>query len=373
MGQSYRILAVNPGSTSTKIALFEDDRETYKENILHSASELQGFNEVQDQLHYRKEIVERTLRDHGIPLENIDVFVGRGGGIVSCVGGTYEVNDLMVKHCGGGLLAQHPAQLGPQICKLFVEQYGGRAFTVNPPDTDELDEISRISGMKGFYRVSSLHALNQKEIALRYCAGAGKEYKKSNLIICHIGGGISVTAHRDGRMVDSNDILNGDGPFTPTRSGSLPTIKIVKIAYSGKYTEKELTEKLNKNGGLIDHLGTADAREVEKRIENGDEYAKLVYDAMIYQIGKYVGCCACTLKGHVDAIILTGGISASKYVVNKLSEYVSWIAPIHVLAGEFEMEALAAGALRVMQGKEESLVYTGVPVWDASKFDKYGK
>jgi butyrate kinase len=369
MKDTYRILAINPGSTSTKIAIFENDREVYKETIDHPAEKLRAFKEVQDQLNYRKETVENSVGSQGIPLDSIDVFVGRGGGLVPCLGGTYEITDTLVDHASRGMSGQHPAQLASQICRLLVNQYGGRGFIVNPPDTDEFDEIARVSGVKGLYRESRVHALNQKEIALRYCAQAGISYEKTNLIICHIGGGISVTAHRNGRMVDSNDIMNGDGPMMPTRSGSLPVLKVLKMAFSGKHTEKELTAKLNKDGGLVDHLGTADAREVEKRIKAGDQYAKLVYDAMIYQIGKNVGQCACVLEGKVDAILLTGGMSASDYVVGSLKKYIAWIAPVHTMAGEFEMEALAAGALRVMREQEKPLTYTGVPVWDGFHFD----
>ncbi|MDR1898908.1 MAG: butyrate kinase [Treponema sp.] len=363
MKDLYRILAINPGSTSTKIALFENDREVYKETIDHPPEELRSFREIQDQLLYRRETVEKSLAARGLALNSIDVFVGRGGGLVPCLGGTYVINDTLVDHASRGMSGQHPAQLASQICKLLIDSYGGQGFVVNPPDTDEFEEIARISGVKGLYRESRIHALNQKEAALRYCAGAGRDYYQSRFIICHIGGGISVTAHKNGRMVDSNDIMNGDGPMMPTRSGTLPYLKVLRMAFSGEWNEKELTARLNRDGGLLDHLGTADAREVEKRIRNGDSYAKIVYDAMIYQIGKNVGSCAAVLEGKADAIILTGGISSSEYVTETLKKYIDWIAPVHALPGEFEMEALAAGALRVVRGEERARVYDGVPVW----------
>ncbi|MDR1250167.1 MAG: butyrate kinase [Treponema sp.] len=363
MKDTWRVLAINPGSTSTKIAIFDNDREIYKETIDHPAEELRQFKEIQDQLLYRKETVEKSVAAQGLSLESIDVFVGRGGGLVPCLGGTYGINDVLVDHASRGMSGQHPAQLASQICRLLIDRYGGQGFVVNPPDTDEFEEIARVSGVKGLYRESRIHALNQKEAALRYCKQAGVNYASSRFIICHIGGGISVTAHKNGRMVDSNDIMNGDGPMMPTRSGTMPYLKVLQMAFSGKWTEKELTARLNRDGGLVDHLGTADAREVERRIREGDPYAKIVYDAMIYQIGKSVGSCACALEGKVDAIILTGGISASEYLVAALKKYIDWIAPVSALPGEFEMEALAAGALRVLRGEEQPRAYDGVSVW----------
>jgi butyrate kinase len=366
----FRILVINPGSTSTKIAIFENDQVVHKETIEHPSNVLKGFGDVQGQLNYRKKTIEESVKSWGVPMDNIDAFVGRGGGLTTCAGGTYGITDVLVRDAGRAASGQHhPAQLASQICKSFMDEFGGVGFVVNPPDTDEFDEIARICGVKGMYRESRTHALNQKEIAIRYCAASGTPYNSSNLIICHIGGGVSITAHRGGRMVDSNDILNGDGPIMPTRSGSLASLKVVKMAFSGEYTEKELVDKLNRNGGLMDHLGTADALEVERRINNCDLYAKLVYDAMIYQIGKNVGMCACALKGKVDAIILTGGISGSRYVTDSLKKYIEWIAKVIVMAGEFEMEALAAGALRVMRKEEKPLVYSGIPVWSGFNFE----
>ena len=364
MKKIYKILAINPGSTSTKIAVFENDQMVYSKSIVHDVNKLKEFKEIQDQLDYRKETVEQELKEQNISIEDIDIFVGRGGGLVPIKGGTYRVNEKLLEHARKGMAGQHPAQLASQICHLLAQEYGKRAFVVNPPDVDEFDEIARITGLSEVYRESRIHALNQKEIALRYCTAHGKKYENSDLIICHIGGGISVTAHHKGRMIDSNDIISGDGPMTPTRAGSLPTVKVMQMAFSGKYTEKEMYTRLTKEGGLIDHLGTADAREIERRIAAGDDYAKLVFDAMIYQIAKSIGSCACVLKGNLDAIILTGGIANSNYLVETLKEYTKWIAPVGVMAGEFEMEALAAGALRVMNGEEKPLEYTGEPVWN---------
>ena len=364
MEKTFRILAVNPGSTSTKIALFDNDKEVFSKNISHSKEELKDFKEIQDQKDYRRLCVEKTMEENGYKLEDVDVFVGRGGGLLALVGGTYKVTELLAEHASRGMTGQHPAQLASQICKYFGDKYGKPVFVVNPPDVDEFQEISRVSGIKGIYRESHIHSLNQKEIALRYCAANGMKYGEANLVLCHLGGGISVTAHCKGRMIDSNDIIKGSGPMTPTRAGDMPYVKVIELAYSGKYTQKELTNKLNKNGGLLDHFGTDDARDIEKMIAEGNKYAKTVYDGMIYAISKYVGAMSVALKGKVDAIILTGGLSYSKYLSDMVKEYVGWIAPVAVMPGEFEMEALAAGALRVMTGEEEAKEYSGIPVWN---------
>ena len=364
----YRILVINPGSTSTKLAVYQDEDRLLAKTVCHDADDLRQFADVQDQLHYRKQAIEQELDSQGIALEEIDIFVGRGGGLVAVKSGTYLVGERLLEDARKGMAGQHPAQLGSQICELYAKQYGGAAYIVNAPDVDEYHELARISGLAGIYRQCHIHALSQKEIALRYCHANGVDYNRVNLVVCHIGGGISVAAHRRGRMVDGNDIIRGEGPMTPTRAGSLPSIDLLKLCFSGSVSEKQLKDRLTKNGGLIDHLGTADATEIESRIANGDAYAKLVYDAMVYQIAKNIGACAAVLKGEVLAVILTGGLANSNYIIDILRDYVVWIAPLVVMAGEFEMEALAAGALRVARGQEEPHVYDGVPVWDG--FDK---
>ncbi len=360
----YKILAVNPGSTSTKIAVFENDKEVMNVNVAHEAEKLNEFPQVQDQLDYRKEMVEQAVKDAGIDLHDIDIFVGRGGGLHPVAGGTYKVDETVLRDAAIGVPGQHPAQLASQICAKFVEEYGGEAYIVNPPDTDEFDEIARFTGLKGVYRQSHIHALNQKEIALRFCKAHDLDYNKANLIIAHIGGGISVTAHKQGRMVDGNDIIKGEGPMTPTRAGALPTITLLGLAFSGEYDQKSLKNLLTKNSGLVSHLGTSDAREVEKMIADGNTYAKKVYDAMCYQIAKYIGDMAVVLKGQVDGIILTGGMAHSDNLVAFITDYVGWIAEVTAMPGEFEMEALAAGCMRVKNGEEEAMTYSGKPVWD---------
>lgn len=365
---SYRVMAINPGSTSTKIAIFEGCECVFSENIKHDAETLKTFKEIPDQFDYRRDLIEESVKAAGQDISTMSAFVGRGGGLVSMLGGTYSVNDIMYKHAKECFAAKHPATLGPQLARFFAEKYGAKAFVVNPPDVDEFIDLARVTGIKGVYRESKIHALNQKEIALRYAEKVGRKYEDLNLIICHIGGGISITAHRAGRMIDSNDIVNGDGPMAPTRSGSVSVNQIGKLCFDGKHTYREINSLASKAGGLTDLLGTSDCRDVVSMIEKGSSYAKLCYDAMIYQCAKYVGSMAAALCGKVDQIICTGGVSYDTYVTSEIERMCSFIAPVCVMAGEFEMEALANGALRVLEGKEEALEYTGVPVW--SGFDE---
>ena len=363
MDKKYRIFTINPGSTSTKIALFENDRELFAANVSQDTAKLKEFREINDQLPYRKETILGELAKANISLEGVDAFVGRGGGLVSVESGAYTINETLLNHVRTAFAVRHPAILAAQLAHDFATTYGGKAFVVNPEDTDEFDLVARVSGLADVFRESRGHPLNQKEVALRYAAENGKRYEDLNLIISHIGGGISVTAHRKGRMVDSNDVINGDGPMASTRAGSVPAIPIIKMCYSGKYTEGEMYDRITRRGGLVDHLGTSEVIEVLERIKNGDTYAKLIYDAMIYQIGKNIGAYATVLKGDVDAILLTGGVANDPYLIEKITDMVGYIAPIKAYAGEFEMEALARGALRVLAGQEQPKTYTGVPVW----------
>ena len=368
MKKEYKVFAINPGSTSTKIAMFFDDNCVFSRNVSHDAEKLKEFAEISDQFPYRKETILEELKAAGQTLEGVDAFAARGGGLVNVEGGVYKVGEKLLEHARIGYTVKHPAMLGAQLADAFAKEYGGQAFVVNPPDVDEFIDEARMTGLKGIYRESRIHALNQKEIGIRFAAGMGKRYSEMNLIICHIGGGISVTAHRRGKMIDSNDIANGDGPMAPTRCGQLPVKDVISMCFSGKYTEKEMRDKTTKTGGLVDHLGTSDAREVGKMIQEGNQYAKRVYDSMLYESGKTAGSMAAVLKGKVDAIILTGGISHDKYVVDYLTDMLSFIAPVAVRAGEFEMEALAAGALRVLREEEEAKTYTGIPVWTGFSF-----
>ena len=359
-----KIFVINPGSTSTKIALFENDSKLFQKNVDHDAAELKKYKEIADQLPFRMETILAELDAAGVSLEGVDAWAARCGGLVGLVGGVYAVNDKLLEHARTCFTVRHPNTLGPQIALELQKKYGGEMFCVNPPDVDELDDVERITGFHEFFRQAKGHPLNQKENCIRYAASQGKKYEDMNLICCHIGGGVSVGAHRKGKICCVNDAVNGDGPMAPTRAGWLPATDLVELCFSGKYTQKELYDRVVKSGGLADHLGTSDAREIMARIEGGDRYAKLVYDAFIRQIAKAVGGCAAALEGKVDGIILTGGIAHDKYLVGELTRYIGWIAPISVQAGEFEMEALAAGAIRALKGEEEVRQYTGVPVFE---------
>ena len=368
MSKTYKLFTINPGSTSTKIAMFENDERVFAATVSHDAAKLKEFAEISDQFDYRKETILNALAEQNISLEGTDAFVGRGGGLVGLEGGTYPVNEILLHHARIGFTIKHPATLGSQLAHDFAGTYGGKAYVVNPPDVDELDLVARVTGLAGVARESRGHPLNQKEIGHRYARSIGKNYEDLNLVISHIGGGVSVTAHKKGRMVDSNDVVNGDGPMAPTRAGSIPCKDIINMCFSGQYTKKQMMDFLTKNGGMVSHLGTSDMLEVLERIEKGDQYAALIYDALIYQIGKFIGAYAAVLHGQVDAIILTGGIARDENLVARVTEMVSFIAPVKAMPGEFEMEALAAGALRVLRGEETPKEYTGVPVW--SEFDR---
>lgn len=360
---SYKIFVINPGSTSTKIALFEDNKKLFQKDVCHDAAELKKYREIADQLPFRMETILAELNAAGISLDGVDAWAARCGGLVGLKGGVYAVNDKLLEHARACFTVRHPNTLGPQIAVEFQKKYGGKIFCVNPPDVDELDDVERITGFHEFFRQAKGHPLNQKENCIRYAASLGKRYEDLNLICCHIGGGVTVGAHRKGQLCSVNDAVNGDGPMAPTRAGWLPATDLVHLCFSGQYTEKELYDRIVKSGGLTDHLGTSDAREIAARIRDGDKYAKLVYDAFIRQIAKAVGGCAAVLEGQVDGIILTGGIAHDQYLVGELRRYISWIGPISIQAGEFEMEALAAGAIRALKGEEDVLQYTGIPVF----------
>jgi butyrate kinase len=371
MGKIYKLVAMNLGSTSTKVSVFENEKQVFSTNVAHDAKKLDEFKEIVDQFPYRKETVLSELAKSGISLEGTDAFIGSGGGLVSLEGGTYAVTPELLHHARIGFTIKHPKQIGSLLADDFARTYGGKAFVVNPPDVDEFDEIARVCGWKNVFRESRGHPLNQKECAQRFAQEIGKRYEDINVVVCHAGGGLSITAHRKGKMVDSTDAVQGDGPMAPTRSGAIPVASVIKMCFSGKYTERQMQELVIKNGGLVDHLGTSDARDVAKMIAAGDKYAKLVYDAFIYQIGKYIGAYATVLHGKVDGILLTGGVSHDKYVVEKITEMVGYIAPVKVFPGELEMDAMACGALRVLTGVEEAKIYSGVPVW--TSFDHLKK
>lgn len=366
---AYRILTLSPGSTSTKVAVFEGDEQVMKANVRHDPAELAQFDHAADQLQYRIDTVRGELEAAGVSLDSIDAFSGYCGGMGPTVGGIFRIDETVcdyVLHKSG---FNHPAILGAPILFQFAQETGRPAFAVNQPDTDELADVSRITGYPGVYRKSHVHCLNQKEVAIRYAATLGKRYDEVNVVVAHVGGGLSVAAHEHGRMIDTNDVLEGAGPFAPNRSGDVPLKPVVALAFSGEHDKKEIDGVIGKTGGLKGLLGTDDTMEVERRIQAGDEWAKLVYEAMAYQTAKYIGGFACALKGKVDGIVLTGGVSNDPAFVAYIEERVGWIAPVKAYGGDFEMEALAAGAVRALDGTEEVMTYTGEPSWTGFTMD----
>lgn len=356
-----RILAINPGSTSTKIALFEGEEKVFSANVSHEAAVLAQYKDISDQLPYRTQTILDVLAEKEIGLAGMDAFVARGGGLLPLEGGTYEIDALILEHArtsANGVV--HPAQLGSQIADRLRTEFGGRAFVVNPPDVDEYQDVARVTGCKDIVRASHLHALNQKETAIRHAEQVlGKRYEDCNFVVCHIGGGVSVAAHRGGKMVDGNDIVEGEGPMAPTRMGAVPAAPLIRLCFSGKYTEKELLTKCTKSGGFVDHLGTSDAIEVVQRAKDGDAQAKLVWQAFIYQIEKAIGEMAVVLHGKIDGILLGGGIVHNEDMVQSIKDHCGFLAPVTAYPGEFEMEALASGALRVLEGRETAKTYLG--------------
>ena len=359
----YRILTINPGSTSTKIGVFDNEDCVLRISIEHSAEELAPYKEISDQKEFRLNTLLNTLEENNISMESIDAYSGRGGSLECCQGGTYKINDLMYEDAKSMRIVKHPSALGIVLAKELGDMYGKPSFCVNPPDVDEFKVEARITGIPGLYRESRIHALNQKEIAIRYAKKIKSKYEDLNLIICHIGGGISIAAHNHGKMIDCNDIVNGDGPMTPNRSGFVPAKALVGMCFSNKYTEKEIKSLINKSGGIMAWLGTTDMRDVGEMIKSGNKKAKVVYDAMIYQIAKQVGAMYVALKCNCSAIILTGGISNDPYLVKNLKKYIGKLTKVVLMPGEFELEALAAGALRVLKNTETARNYIGEPVF----------
>ena len=361
--KTYRILVINPGSTSTKVGVFDGETEVFTKNVAHEASKLAEFATVSDQMPYRRDMIISALEENGVALESIDAFVGRGGGLLSVEGGTYVVNDVLLDHAYRGANGiQHPAQLGSQLANEFAAKVAKPAFVVNPPDTDEFCDFARVTGIKGVYRNSHLHALNLKETAIRHAHKMGRRYDECNFIVCHIGGGISISAHCQGKMIDGYDIVQGEGTMAPTRCGAVPVSGILDYLEAG-HTIKDARALCMKTGGFVDLLGTSDALDVSNRAAAGDPAAARVWGAMLYQINKYIGSMSTVLKGKVDGILLGGGMVHNKDLVASIEEGCGWIAPVSAYPGEFELEAMAAGAIRVLDGEEEAKSYTGVPVF----------
>ncbi len=351
-----RILVINPGSTSTKVAVYDDEKVLFADSVHHSAEELSRFNSLLDQKDFRKEKVLEMLKLHGVDVHSLDAVIGRGGILKPIEAGTYLVNESLLNDLIHSKV-EHASNLGGIIAYEIAKPLGIPAFIADPVSVDEFDDLARISGLKEIKRLSLLHTLNVRANAYRYAKEHGKKFSDLNIIVAHLGGGISIVPVRNGRLIDVNNANEG-GPFSPERAGGLPAIDVAKMAYSGKYTEKELKKLLTKRGGMISYMGTNDMREVIEKVRSGDEYAKLIFEAMCYQIAKEIGAMATVLKGNVEAIILTGGISFNKEVVEEVKKRVDWIAPVVVYPGEKELEALAFAALRVLRKQEKAKIYT---------------
>ena len=366
MTRTYRIFIINPGSTSTKLSLFENDKNIYTTDVFHDSKVLLSFPTINDQLDYRMKVIYDFLKEDHIDLTGIDAVVGRGGGCYAVPGGIYQIDERLIadtRAARGGLY--HASMLGVQMANEVHQKYGGIMIMMDPPVVDELCDDARITGLKGVYRRAVSHALNLKATARTHAKRMGKRYEDCNFIVCHNDGGISVTAHEHGRMIDGNDAGGGEGPFTPTRMGSLAVTDGRRVLLGR--TDREIRDLCSQAGGLSSWFGTSNSDKVHRMVENGNETAIRVWNAMIYQIIKWIGMMSTPLKGQVDAILLTGGLLRFPEIGKRIEESCSFIAPVYQYPGEFEQEAMAAGAMRILTGEEQVKTYPGKPVW--SGFD----
>jgi butyrate kinase len=358
MNEEIRILAINPGSTSTKIAVYIRTRPVFIKTIRHTAEELAPFKIITDQFEFRKKLILHELRLADIRLDLIRVVMGRGGLLKPVESGVFEVNKQMLDDLRSCRYGEHASNLGGLIAYDIARSLPkAKAYITNPVVVDELEDLARLSGHPLLPRRSIFHALNQKAVARQHAKSILRKYEELNLIVVHLGGGISVGAHKKGRVVDVNQALDGDGPFSPERSGSLPVGDLTRLCFSGKYTLPQVEKMIKGKGGLVAYLGTNSAYEVEQRAAAGDEKAKRVYDAMAYQVAKEIGAMGAVLKYEIDGILITGGIAHDKYFVNQIISYVHRLAPVHVYPGEDEMKALAMNGLRVVKGEVKAKIY----------------
>lgn len=353
------ILAINPGSTSTKIGVFVNLNPIFLKNIQHDPDELSRFEKITDQFQYRKDIIAEQLNNANVSEDVVKAIVGRGGLLKPIESGVYIVNERMKEDLRNSPMGEHASNLGGLIADAFAQQLKGvNAYIANPVVVDELNDIARITGHPNFVRKSIFHALNQKAVARSHAKAMLRQYEEMNLIVAHLGGGITVGAHGKGRVVDVNNGLDGEGPFSPERSGTLPIGDLVRLCFSGKYTQKEIMKMIKGEGGLVGYLGTNSAYDVENQMAAGDKHARLIYEAMAYQVAKEIGAMSTVLNGDVDGILITGGVAHSKWFVNQIIERVHKIAPVHVYPGEDEMKALAFNGMRVLSGETEAKIYT---------------
>ncbi len=365
---AYKILAINPGSTSTKIAVYADDKPVFQTSLSHTPEDLAGFNQVIDQFEWRKNLIEQVLRENKFDINSFDAIIGRGGIVSPIESGVYEVNDDL-RHDLQHARMQHASNLGGLIAREIADEIGVKSYIADPVVVDEMMPYARISGVPELPRESVFHALNQKAVARLFAKESGKRYDELNLIVCHMGGGCTVSAHRRGRVIDTTNALDGCGPFSPERSGSLPPGPLVKLCFSGKYSEEELLKMVHGAGGLYAHLGTTSVPEALDRIQAHDLHAMLILRAMCYSIAKEIGAMAIALKGDVDAILITGGIAHSKRVTDFIADHVDFIAPIYVYPGENELRALAENALAVLRGERQARTYVSTPSEDPSQIN----
>lgn len=353
-----KILVINPGSTSTKISVFKDFEEVFTSTIRHSSVELEPYQKVSEQFLFRKEVICNTLEKNGFDIQNLDAIVGRGGLIRPVVSGTYAVTERLIADLEKGVMGEHASNLGGIIASELASTIPNcRAFISDPVVVDELEPVARVCGHPLFERRSIFHALNQKAIARKYAREVGKRYEDINVVVAHMGGGITVGAHRKGRVVDVNDGVDGYGPFSPERAGTIPAGELAKLCFEGRYTLKEVKRMLSGQGGLMAHLGTNQAHLVQKKAMDGDPKSNLILNAMAYQVGKEIGALCSVLEGEINAILLTGGIANNIFVTERIIRMVQNFAPVKIYPGEEEMRALAENTLRVLNGEEESKIY----------------
>ncbi|MDR3280970.1 MAG: butyrate kinase [Synergistaceae bacterium] len=357
---SFRVLVLNPGATSTKIAVFEDEKSVFQESVPHGADDLKGFAALIDQIPYRKKLISDALARAGVGEDSFDAVVGRGGLLAPLPSGIYEVSPALLDDARGFRHGEHASNLGPLLAGDFAAASGCKAYVVDPVSTDEWTPVSRVSGLKGIDRVCHFHALNHKAVARLVASELGKAYEDATFIVVHMGTGVSVGVHVNGRVVDVNDAMN-EGAFSVDRAGGVPTLALIDMCYSGKFSHKEMKRHVNGLGGIFSYLGTMDMREVERMMKTDEGDARRVVEAFAYQIAKDVGSMAAVCSGNVDRIVITGGMARFKELVDMIASRVEFIAPIKLVPGEEEMESLASGALRVLRGAERAKVYAGKP------------
>ena len=361
--KTFKILAINPGSTSTKVTLFEDERKVFEKSVFHEASALLEFPHVNDQLPFRRDVILGILKSEGVDAASIDAFVGRGGSACTQPGGLTEVDAKLyadtVAAVGG---SEHPAKLGVMLAWTFAREYGRPAYTLDPTNVDEFCDLARLTGIRGLYRASHSHVLNQKAVAAFHASKMGRRYEECNFVVAHVDGGITVAAHERGRMVDGNMGADGEGAFSPTRIGSVPVPQL--LDYLKTHSADAVRRMCSRSGGFVELFGTSNADTVHALVEKGDRKAVLVWDTMVYQVCKMIGEMSAVLCGKVDAILLTGGLVRFRDVVEGIERRCGFVAPVVAYPGEMEQEALALPALKALRGEIAPRKYLGRDVWN---------